>query len=600
MLLTHPIAILPHIAILLGFSGKEKELLAMKQGGNKLINSIYEANLTDGEKENFRPTNQTAMEARAAFIFDKYQHRKYYDISTFYQGSSEPAKKEKSAYKPPPAFGQSSENEVDSFLGSRQSQRESGGFLEDFIKERDTDWWKMNAKPRGEMGNTGSDSTKEIQFEPSKSSQRRSSAQSPLAQSRQSKDLLQTLQRMESKSRLLDDIKHMEIDLDNPLPSPKKASRSSKRRERDRQIKKLPTFGTVEKMPTSEDRNRGVSRSKSFDSPNVDGRRKTAREVTGGHETISEASSGRPSVKDRRRVAPGRSKSYSDDADEPRKGGSRAAAEDRRQRVLGRTSSFDEGDVEIPSSMRSRVGESKPSSSRRTIRRGSDVDSTKLDGSKEMEGQKLNRLAGGSEHTDTSASRRFRREPRRGVGRTRSMDSDCEFGVSKPRSSRLTRPPRSSVSGDLRMTRGHESACDFRGFDASGSELSTISAGSSNRGSRGDRSRTDDDVPPSSSRSGRSGATDELGARRSARARSVGAKTARTSRKPSGSNKSRSPQREEMSGRSRGANSSRTPSPPGNESRRRRDMRQLPPASPARRSPGTSNIEELGRLLSGS
>ena len=592
----------------------------MKQGGNKLINSIYEANLTAGEKETLRPTNQTPMEARAAFIFDKYQHRKYYDSSSLVKGSSSPTKREKKAvYKPPPAFGQSDDKDVDDFLGSRHNQREGSGFLEDFVKDRDTEWWKMNAKQRGELLNNASESTMEIQFDPLKSGQRRFSDNGPksprfgrgdseLAQRRQSKGLLQTLQRMESKSRLLDDIKHMNIDPDNPLPSPKRASRSSKRRERERQAKKISSLDTAEKSKSSEERKRGVNRSRSFDSPNAEDRRKTVRE---GGEQKPETSSGRQSTKDRRRPVPGRSRSYNDDSEEPKRTGSRAAAEERRQRALGRSSSWGDDDVEKPVSMRSgRAGDSKPSSSRRTARRGSEVGSSTTEGGwRDVDVQKPSRPAGGSEHTENSASRRNRREPKRGVGRTRSMDSDSDFGVSKPRSSRLTRPPRSSLSGELKQARGHESASDFRGFNASGSEFSTMSAGSSSRGSgAGRRSRTDDDAPASSSRSGRSRASEDSGARRGARPRSVGAKIARSSRKPSsGGTKSRSPQRDEFAGRSRGGvqaqrntgSSSRTPSPPGNDARDRR-RRQLPPASPARKSPATSNMEELGRLLSGS
>ncbi|CAJ1940074.1 unnamed protein product [Cylindrotheca closterium] len=57
---------------------KVKEINAMQRGGNKAVNAFFEATLKD--KTN-KPDKNTDLEPRSEFIYQKYQHRRWYDAS---------------------------------------------------------------------------------------------------------------------------------------------------------------------------------------------------------------------------------------------------------------------------------------------------------------------------------------------------------------------------------------------------------------------------------------------------------------------------------------------------------------------------------------
>eukprot|EP00581_Thalassiosira_minuscula_P008097 CAMPEP_0183706094 /NCGR_PEP_ID=MMETSP0737-20130205/3005_1 /TAXON_ID=385413 /ORGANISM="Thalassiosira miniscula, Strain CCMP1093" /LENGTH=497 /DNA_ID=CAMNT_0025933403 /DNA_START=182 /DNA_END=1675 /DNA_ORIENTATION=+ len=59
-------------------SWKEKEVLAMENGGNDKVNAIFEARLTVS-----KPSNSASGAVRERFIRDKYERRKFYDPSAF-------------------------------------------------------------------------------------------------------------------------------------------------------------------------------------------------------------------------------------------------------------------------------------------------------------------------------------------------------------------------------------------------------------------------------------------------------------------------------------------------------------------------------------
>mmetsp|Transcript_3119 Transcript_3119/g.3771 ORF Transcript_3119/g.3771 Transcript_3119/m.3771 type:complete len:491 (+) Transcript_3119:184-1656(+) len=67
-------------------SWKEKEVLAMENGGNQKVNAIFEANLTVS-----KPLASASGPVRERFIRDKYERRKYYDPTVLqqYQQSSD-------------------------------------------------------------------------------------------------------------------------------------------------------------------------------------------------------------------------------------------------------------------------------------------------------------------------------------------------------------------------------------------------------------------------------------------------------------------------------------------------------------------------------
>ena len=45
---------------------------AMKDGGNKYLNSLFEAKLSAAQESRIKPNNKTEMEERCKYIFDKY------------------------------------------------------------------------------------------------------------------------------------------------------------------------------------------------------------------------------------------------------------------------------------------------------------------------------------------------------------------------------------------------------------------------------------------------------------------------------------------------------------------------------------------------
>ena len=60
----------------------------MKRGGNRAVNAMFEATLKD--KTN-KPDKNTELEPRSEFIYQKYQHRSWYDAFRTSNGGSSPA-----------------------------------------------------------------------------------------------------------------------------------------------------------------------------------------------------------------------------------------------------------------------------------------------------------------------------------------------------------------------------------------------------------------------------------------------------------------------------------------------------------------------------
>jgi Putative GTPase activating protein for Arf len=60
--------------------GKEREVLAMENGGNAKVNAIFEARLPN---PSLKPSNHADGQTRERYIRDKYERRKYYDPAGF-------------------------------------------------------------------------------------------------------------------------------------------------------------------------------------------------------------------------------------------------------------------------------------------------------------------------------------------------------------------------------------------------------------------------------------------------------------------------------------------------------------------------------------
>jgi len=76
---------------------KEKEVLAMENGGNKKVNAIFEARI--GNYGGNKPSNHASGPERERFIRDKYERRKFFDASVLqqYGGSNSSSSSEESS-----------------------------------------------------------------------------------------------------------------------------------------------------------------------------------------------------------------------------------------------------------------------------------------------------------------------------------------------------------------------------------------------------------------------------------------------------------------------------------------------------------------------
>ena len=162
----------------------------MREGGNKLLNSLFEAKL---KKKSVKPDNRTDLDTRSNFIYDKYQHRKWYSAD----GATK--KKRVSAFVPPAPIGETASAEEDDFFALRANNT------------ADDDFFGAGGGSSGKGAATG-----EIHFDPK-------AAQIDLGDRR---SLVQTLTRMESKRQVLNDIKQIDIDWDSP--NPKRVSQSAR------------------------------------------------------------------------------------------------------------------------------------------------------------------------------------------------------------------------------------------------------------------------------------------------------------------------------------------------------------------------------------
>jgi GTPase-activating protein that regulates ARFs (ADP-ribosylation factors), involved in ARF-mediated vesicular transport len=91
-----------HVLVLKLNSGKEKEVLAMENGGNAKVNAIFEANL---DNPSAKPTAGASGPVRERFIRDKYERRKYYNpiVLQNYTSSMAPSSSSSAAAAPSPS-----------------------------------------------------------------------------------------------------------------------------------------------------------------------------------------------------------------------------------------------------------------------------------------------------------------------------------------------------------------------------------------------------------------------------------------------------------------------------------------------------------------
>lgn len=187
----------------------------MKEGGNSLINGLFEAKLSDKQKSSVRPDNHTDLELRSRFIYDKYQHRKWYSEEAYQKLKlREKADMALQKQKSRPAKCPIEED----FFAARTAMKGSPSGEHLATKNNDeNEWWKDNERKGHKQNDAQSNGSKKNSKNFDFLGDRR--------------NLLSNLQ-MESKSRLMTDLSCLGIDK-GALPSQirTKATRN-KRRER--------------------------------------------------------------------------------------------------------------------------------------------------------------------------------------------------------------------------------------------------------------------------------------------------------------------------------------------------------------------------------
>lgn len=283
----------------------------MKEGGNRLINRAFEANLTENEKTSVKPNNHTDLDERSKFIYDKYQYRRWYSEDAF--------KKITDKEKKQVVQQKRSAEEEDFFKARTAKNSNSRGERLAAQGSDENDWWK----------NDGSKGGKRKDEQPS-GAQMPSNSMGPLGDRR---NLLSTLQ-MESKSRVMSDLAGLGI----ARPSQIKAKASLNNRKERKNEPNLVPRENRSKQSKSPGRNGTLRKA-----PN---RSKSASSVSSEESISRNDRKGNPSCQLDRKAAPGRSSSgpvlkVSGDIDAP-SADPQPKRNSRPGRDLNRAQSFDD------------------------------------------------------------------------------------------------------------------------------------------------------------------------------------------------------------------------------------------------------------------
>ena len=191
----------------------------MRKGGNTLINKLFEGTLSAKQKVVVKPNEHTELDPRSNFIYDKYQHRKWFDLK---------AAKDKSIFQ------------------IQNGKRVSNGAFDDFLalrtKDAASDGWhggnevdnsapllrKQNAPVEPSRSLLAKKSSFESELQEVQSAVRPKSLRRGQPDPRV--DILKsTLQRMDSKREILQVIRGFEKEDADQNISPRKIKQSSRR-----------------------------------------------------------------------------------------------------------------------------------------------------------------------------------------------------------------------------------------------------------------------------------------------------------------------------------------------------------------------------------
>ena len=191
--------------------GKEKEVESMRNGGNVLINKVYEAKLTESQKAVVKPDKDTELDPRSEFIYDKYQHRKWYD---------DILAKQKSTFEPP-LGNRVSAGAFDDFFASRTKVAASDDWHDSKHTSHEND---LDNDEFAQMANNSMNIMSAFQFSKEgslpTSPAGAKSARGGLSYTRTPKSVIDgrsnlLLQRIDSKREMLDTIRAFGVDDQN-------------------------------------------------------------------------------------------------------------------------------------------------------------------------------------------------------------------------------------------------------------------------------------------------------------------------------------------------------------------------------------------------
>ncbi|MGK3757393.1 MAG: hypothetical protein ACI8RD_009707 [Bacillariaceae sp.] len=283
--------------------GKEKEIIAMRDGGNALINDLFQANLNGEIKANVRPDCHTDLEQRSKFIYDKYQHRKWYSNTSY--NKLQARKKADIAIS---KLNQNSISEMEEdFFALRGNIGNAGGsnsFVSGKVND-ENEWWKTESS----NNDNATDGLKKSKKNHTKASD---SCKATFLSSDNRRNLMSTLQRMESKSKLLDDIAHLGTSSSNDKkktkPSDIKRKSTLKKRSENGRHRTRRDSNTKEQENTN-----GApsvrSHSRKAPSRSRSGKSYAGDDSFNGSIKDQENTNGAPSVRSHSRKAPSRSRS---------------------------------------------------------------------------------------------------------------------------------------------------------------------------------------------------------------------------------------------------------------------------------------------------
>mmetsp|Transcript_11444 Transcript_11444/g.27315 ORF Transcript_11444/g.27315 Transcript_11444/m.27315 type:complete len:712 (+) Transcript_11444:522-2657(+) len=340
---------------------KEKELISMRQGGNKLVNGLFEGKLTDGQRKVVRPDNHTDLETRKNYIFEKYQDRKWFSQESY--DVCRPRDRLDAALSSFRSQKLQNKEVEDDFFSQRAMNaapnNNNNSISQMSIDERsaecnkpsnDSDWWKVSGN--SSISSTSTPSSKKNALMSPKASEL-SSWKSPNPFDRRS--LMSSVQK-ESQRKLMAEFNHIDAKNGSLKPSsfrlkpkrpPTRKGSGQRHGSSTSHIMSEETAPLKEESPTRPRsqllRQRGVSRNNSSSSTHSTDSSKKPPRRPGVSRTYSNSSSHCSEGSDKRRDKRGASRTHSSSSSRSTDDRNKSRSSRSKHRGVSRTSSSGSG-----------------------------------------------------------------------------------------------------------------------------------------------------------------------------------------------------------------------------------------------------------------